>query len=166
MSTFLQKLKGKGVVNEEDVAAATGTKAEAPAGVTQLPVDVYQSDKEIVIFAQIPGADISQLDVSIEGNSDVLTVQGHYNRPEDLLASSASSHSTGDIQIHTSQTSSGEFSLEECSWGQFFRQIILPEEIESERAQAKVKDGVLVLKLPLKGSDDKKVRMSIEKVGE
>jgi HSP20 family protein len=164
MSTFLQKLKGKGVVSQEDVAAAAGTKADAPAGVTQLPVDVYQSGSEIVIFAQIPGTDISKLDVSIEGNSDVLTIQGHYNRPEDFL-SGGDAHSSGDIVIHTSSHSTGgDFSLEECSWGQFFRQIILPEEIESERAQAKVKDGVLVLKLPLKGSDDKRVKMSIEKM--
>jgi len=61
-------------------------------------------------------------------------------------------------------------SLLDCVVGAFAARLalqdagILPEEIDSEQAQAKVKDGVLVLKLPLKGVDDKKVRMSIQKV--
>lgn len=157
MSTFLQKLKRGGINPNQDAQAATElaanpAQAEAPAGVIQLPVDVYQSNSEIVIYAQIPGADISTLDVSIEGDNDVLVVQGAYDRPEDVAAAAG--------------VSTGEFSFEECNWGQFYRQIILPQEIDSERAEAKVKDGVLILSMPLKGVAEKKIRMNIVKIGD
>jgi HSP20 family molecular chaperone IbpA len=53
------------------------------------------------------------------------------------------------------------FTLEECIWGKFFRQIILPQEVDAPLAQAKIKDGVLVLHLPLKGHISNKIRMQV-----
>jgi len=154
MGTFMEKLKGKGIVKEED-AGAQAVKAPnaAPEGIPvhnalQLPVDVYQGDSEIVIFAQIAGVDLESLDVSIGGESDIVTLSGHSVRPEDLV--------DGVVR--------GEFSLEECSWGEFYRQIILPEPIEPEEAEAKEKDGVLVLILPLKGHQKNGFRMNVVRV--
>lgn len=123
------------------------------SGVSQLPVDVFQSDVSIVIYAQIPGLNLDKLDISIEGDNDVVTIQGEYQRPSDIVG------------IHH-EGSAGEFSLEECSWGQCFRQIILPQEIDSQSADAKVKDGVLILTLPLKNSVAKKIKMRVTKIGE
>ena len=158
MSTFLQKLKRNGLSPEATVSsdaadvAIAPAQAAAPAGVIQLPVDVYQSSARIVIYAQIPGCDLKSLEVSIEGENDVLIVQGDYKRPEDLVSGGAEMN--------------GEFSFEECNWGSFYRQIILPQEIDAEKADAKVKDGVLVLSMPLKGVTEKKIRMNVVKVGD
>ena len=173
MSSFLQKLRGKGVVETEE---QTGSVAQddGPAGVVQLPVDVYQSDNEIIIYAQIPGTDVNKLDVSIEGENDVVTVQGEQIRPEDLVTmvsepteEDGQQYNDGEnVQIHIGASSTageGEFSFEECVWGQFFRQIILPQEVDPGRASAKVKDGVLVLHLPLKEPSDNKIRMKVVK---
>ncbi len=164
MSSFLQKLKGKGVgVSEEHEATPVHSqKSEIPSGVTQLPVDVRQSDTEIIIFAQVPGTEIKDLDVSIEGDNDVITIQGSSARPTDIL----------NIQIEEGEAiikqgrvaGHDDFTLEECAWGKFFRQIILPQEVDASAAQAKVKDGVLVLHLPLKGHASNKMRMHVEKV--
>ena len=172
MSSFLQKLRGKGVVEQEEAGPAA--QDDGPAGVTQLPVDVYQSDNEIIIYAQIPGTDVHKLDVSIEGENDVITIQGEQNRPEDLISMVSEpayeeERHDGDgenVQIHVGSShtaSGGEFSFEECAWGQFFRQIILPQEVDPTRASAKVKDGVLVLHLPLKEPSDNKIRMKVVK---
>lgn len=175
MSSFLQKLRGKGIVQTEESTEAVG-QADAPVGVAQLPVDVYQSDREIVIYAQIPGTDVSKLDVSIEGENDVITVQGEQRRPEELGAVSIShethseEHNSTDgeeVPIHVGGShtdTGGEFSFEECMWGQFFRQIILPQEVDPGRAIAKVKDGVLVLHLPLKEPSDNRIKMKIVKM--
>ena len=173
MSSFLQKLRGKGVVETEE---QTGSAAQddGPAGVVQLPVDVYQSDNEIIIYAQIPGTDVNKLDVSIEGENDVITVQGEQIRPENLVTMApeiaeeeGQQHNDGEnVQIHIGSSQpagQGEFSFEECVWGQFFRQIILPQEVDPGRASAKVKDGVLVLHLPLKEPSDNKIRMKVVK---
>jgi HSP20 family protein len=157
MNSFLRKLKREGVVKQDEPSATLPSPsvskpgAAVLPGVTQLPVDVFQSDQSIIIYAQIPGLNLEKLDISIEGDNDVVTIQGEYKRPEELAA-----------EHHTT----GEFSLEECAWGQCFRQIILPQEIDSTTADAKVKDGVLILTLPLKNSSVKKVRMHVTKIGD
>jgi HSP20 family molecular chaperone IbpA len=164
MSSFLQKLKGKGVgVTEEHTAAPVNTqKSEVPSGVTQLSVDVKQSDTEIIIFAQVPGTEIKDLDVSIEGDNDVITIQGSSRRPSDLIGAKPEDAIPVSTPGHGAEHD--EFTLEECAWGKFFRQIILPQEVDASAAQAKVKDGVLVLHLPLKGHPSNKMRMHVEKV--
>lgn len=166
MSSFLQKLKGKGVGVSDDHTATpvTSAKSEIPSGVTQLPVDVQQSDTEITIFAQVPGTDIKDLDVSIEGDNDVITISGTSHRPTDLVGVKQE----GDVAISSGSAHVAdeheEFTLEECAWGKFFRQIILPQEVDATAAQAKVKDGVLVLHLPLKGHSSNKMKMHVERV--
>ncbi len=149
MGTFMDKLKGKGLVDKDGqlVDAATSEKTTSqqgalPGHALQLPVDVFQSDSEIVIYAQLAGMDMHTLDVSISGENDVVSIQGSAHRPEQLMH-----------EAHASQD--GDFTLEECHWGDFYRQIILPDEIDPERAEAKTKDGVLVLRLPLVGKQGK-----------
>lgn len=159
MNSFLRKLKREGVVKQDEPTNALPSPSVAKpgatvlSGVTQLPVDVFQSDQNIIIYAQIPGLNLDKLDISIEGDNDVVTIQGEYQRPEEV----SSGHQQGGT---------GEFSLEECAWGQCFRQIILPQEIDSTAADAKVKDGVLILTLPLKNSTSKKIKMHVTKVGD
>ncbi len=165
MSSFLQKLKGKGVGVTEDhaVEQVHSQKSEIPSGVTQLPVDVQQSDSEIIIYAQVPGTEIKDLDVSIEGDNDVITIQGVSRRPSELVGGKAEEESA--VIIKQGRVAGHEdFTLEECAWGKFFRQIILPQEVDAGAAQAKVKDGVLALHLPLKGHATNKMRMHVERV--
>ena len=54
--------------------------------------------------------------------------------------------------------------LEECAWGKFYRQIILPAEVDAPKTQAKMKDGVLMLLLPLKAASEKGVRIQVTQV--
>jgi HSP20 family protein len=54
--------------------------------------------------------------------------------------------------------------LDECSWGAFYRQIILPAEVDAEKTEAKMRDGVLMLLLPLKGNAEKGIRIPITEV--
>ncbi len=169
MSSFLQKLKGKGVGVGEDHSISPANlppKSDVPSGVTQLPVDVKQGDTEITIYAQVPGTEIKDLDVSIEGDNDVITIQGTSRRPEDLVSGAGSGAVAVNVGTKpaTPTDEHDAFTLEECSWGKFFRQIILPQEVDATVAQAKVKDGVLVLHLPLKGHATNRMRMHVEKV--
>ena len=159
MATFMDKLKGKGLAGsarggggEAAAPVAAQSPNAAPSDIPvhnalQLPVDVFQTDREIVIFAQIAGVDLDTLDVSIGGDQDVVTISGSSKRPEDLIPNSE-----------------GDYSLEECSWGDFYRQIILPEPIDQEKAEAKEKDGVLVLILPLKVEHQSGVKMRVVRV--
>jgi HSP20 family molecular chaperone IbpA len=155
MGTFMDKLKGKGLVDKEgnptdgaDMQPTAGHQEVVPGHALQLPVDVFQSDDEIVIYAQLAGMDMQTLDVSISGENDVVSIQGSALRPEGLM-----------YESHASR--GGEYTLEECHWGDFYRQIILPDEIDPERAEAKTKDGVLALRLPLVGRQGRGLRLNV-----
>jgi HSP20 family molecular chaperone IbpA len=92
----------------------------------QLTVDVFQDDENIIIQSTIAGVSPDDLDVSI--TNDMVTIRGerrqHYMvDPEDYF-------------------------YQECYWGTFSRSIILPVEIDADRAEAKIKNGVLTIRIP------------------
>ena len=41
-----------------------------------------------------------------------------------------------------------DYFYQECYWGSFSRSIILPQEVQSDSANADFKNGILVIKLP------------------
>ena len=102
--------------------------------------------QRVPIYPRAP-PEIKNLDVSIEGDNDVITIQGTSVRPSDLAGTSSPDESAAIIK-QGRVAGHEDFTLEECAWGKFFRQIILPQEVDATAAQAKVKDGVLVLHLP------------------
>ncbi len=146
--SFLQRLKNKGVRNE-DASLQSDAEETAVDKVAQLHVDVYQTERMIVIYAQASGADMNDVHVSIEGDADIVLIEGKRIRPEYL--------------VFTRNTKTkGSFVAEECTWGDFYRRIILPESVNIDKADAKIKNGVLILTLPLlKPSEKEKVQLKI-----
>lgn len=91
----------------------------------QLAVDVYETDKEIVLRSAIAGVELSDLEVFL--HNDMLTVRG--NRKIEHEA---------DVRHLVS----------ECHWGSFSRSVILPTEIDADAIAATLKDGVLTIRMP------------------
>lgn len=92
----------------------------------QLTVDVFQDDENVLIQSTIAGVSPEDLDVSI--TNDMVTVRGERRQqymvdPEDYF-------------------------YQECYWGTFSRSIILPIEIDADRAEAKIKNGILTIRIP------------------
>jgi HSP20 family molecular chaperone IbpA len=144
---FLQRLKGRGVRNE-DSGLLSDAEETAADKVAQLHVDVYQTERMIVVYAQSAGADMTDVHVSIEGDADIVLIEGKRIRPEYIA--------------FPRKKVSGAFVAEECVWGDFYRRIILPESVNIEKADAKIKNGVLVLMLPLlKPSEKEKVTLKV-----
>lgn len=145
--SFLQRLKGKGVRNE-DAGLQSDTEETAVDKVAQLHVDVYQTERMIVVYAQSAGADMNDVHVSIEGDADIVLIEGKRIRPEYI--------------VFPKKTVKGAFVAEECIWGDFYRRIILPESVNIDKAEAKIKNGVLILVLPLlKPSEKEKVQLKV-----
>ncbi|MCA9360258.1 hypothetical protein KC850_04485, partial [Candidatus Kaiserbacteria bacterium] len=71
--SFLQRLKGKGVRND-DASLQSDAEETAADKVAQLHVDVYQTELMIVIYAQSAGADMNDVHVSIEGDADIVLI--------------------------------------------------------------------------------------------
>ena len=92
----------------------------------ELAVDVYQTEKDLVIQATIAGVRPEELDISIE--NDIITIRGNRERP--------------------GEQKERNYFYQECYWGPFSRQIISPEEIDPSRTQASMKEGVLTIRIP------------------
>lgn len=106
--------------SDEDV----GVSEEEQEG--QLTVDVFQDDQNIVVQSTIAGVSPDDLDVSI--TNDMVTIRGERRQQYDV-----------DPE---------DYFYQECYWGTFSRSIILPVEIDSDRAEAKIKNGVLTIRIP------------------
>lgn len=147
--SFLQRLKGRGVRTEQRLQSSE--EETALDKIVQLDVDVFQTTDLIVVYAQAAGAELSDIHVSIEGDADVVLIEGKRLRPTHLA--------------FAKKKQEGAFFTEECVWGDFYRRIILPESVDIGHAEAKVKNGVLVLVLPLLRPEEKeKVRLKINPV--
>lgn len=92
----------------------------------QLTIDVYQTDKDIVIKSTIAGVKPEDLDVDI--NSEMVTIKGKRTQDDEIDAEN--------------------YYYQECYWGPFSRSIILPVEIVTEKAEATMKNGILTIRLP------------------
>jgi HSP20 family protein len=92
----------------------------------QLTVDVYQTPNDIVIKSAIAGIKAEDVEVSI--TNDMVTIRGKREKEE---------HVKGE-----------DYYYQELYWGSFSRSIILPTDVETEKASASLKDGILTIRLP------------------
>lgn len=92
----------------------------------KLAIDVYQTDLDIVIQTPIAGVKKGDLDISIE--NDMVIIRGNREKPSGIEEKN--------------------YFYQECYWGPFSRQIILPVEGDPSRIKATMKDGILTLKIP------------------
>jgi len=105
----------------------------------QLAVDVYQTDAELVIQSTIAGVKSENLDISIE--ADTVLIKGNRNEPP--------------------EQGEKNYFYQECYWGPFSRQIILPEETDPSRAEATMKEGILTIRIP-KIEREKKRKITVK----
>ena len=105
----------------------------------QLAVDVYQTDSELVIQSTIAGVKTENLDISIE--ADTVLIRGNRNEPP--------------------EQGEKNYFYQECYWGPFSRQIILPEETDPSRAEAVMKEGILTIRIP-KIEREKKRKITVK----
>lgn len=88
-------------------------------------VDIFETDTELVVLADIPGVKTADLDVDLRDN--VLTLEGDVAPPE----------ATDETEV-----------LREYMTGKYYRQFTLSEAIDQTKIDANLKDGALRLTLP------------------
>jgi len=107
----------------------------------QLAIDVYQMPNDIVVEAPIAGVKADDLDIAI--TSESVTIKG--KRSKEF------------------KPKSEDYFYQECYWGKFSRSFSLPQEIDAEKAEASLKNGVLIIKLPkLNRQRSKKLKVKTE----
>lgn len=102
-------------------------------------LDMKETDKEIEINLDLPGLDENDVDVTLTG--DVLTIRGE--------------------RRHENERKDGGYFIHERSFGSFYRTIPLPPGLETDKAKASFKRGVLNLSVP-KTADAKRLTRRIE----
>ncbi len=117
---------GVKVITDEKENLLTGKEKKWFESEGQLTVDVYQTDKEIVIQSAIAGIEPDDLDIIIE--NDMVAIRGNRKK--------------------LFEEKKRNYFYQECYWGQFSREIILPEEVDNSRAQATIKKGILTIRIP------------------
>jgi len=99
-------------------------EAEGEEG--QLTIDVYQTETDVVIKSTIAGVNPDDIDIGI--TNDMVTVRGRRVKDEKIEAEN--------------------YYYQELYWGTFSRSVILPVEVDADRAKAGIKNGILTIKLP------------------
>ncbi len=103
----------------------------------ELAVDVYSTDKEIIIQSAVAGVKSEAIDISVE--NDMIIIKGNRPNPE--------------------TDKDKKYFLQECYWGDFSRKIIIPDEIDPSRIDAVVKEGILTVRIPRIVRDKSKVKI-------
>lgn len=97
---------------------------EGPTG--QLAVDIFQNESELIIQSAIAGIRPENLEISME--KDVISIKGTREKPIDAKEA--------------------DYFTKECYWGPFSREIITPVEVDPDRAEASMKNGILAIRIP------------------
>src|SRR5215470_18378972 len=114
-----------GTVSQRTPTTTEGAQRMPPRPVFLPPADIYETNDAIVVMAEMPGVSPEGVDISLERR--VLTIRGR----------SAANEHTGYQRVYN-----------EYADGDYERVFTLSENIDRNRIEAMLKDGVLHLVLP------------------
>ncbi|MGB9716586.1 MAG: Hsp20/alpha crystallin family protein [Thermodesulfovibrionales bacterium] len=89
-------------------------------------VDVFEEGDDVVVKAELPG--MSKEDIDVKVTDDLITISGEKKKEE--------------------KVEKKNYYRMERSYGSFTRSLRLPTEVQTEKATAKFKDGVLEVRIP------------------
>lgn len=136
--SFFEKLTGSVKIVDPETTLSQNTfagEAKAKRDVIQelgdgeegqLTLDMWQTPDEIVVQTIIGAVKPEDLDVSI--SHDMVTIKGKREKAKEI--------------------SDKDHFYQELYWGSFSRSILLPQEIDSDEAEASIKNGLLTIRLP------------------
>jgi HSP20 family protein len=92
------------------------------------PVDIFETDNELYLKADLPGVDMKDIDIQLENGT--LTLRGE--------------------RKYENESKEGGYHRIERSYGSFARYFDLPDTVNPEGVKADYKNGVLTVTLPKK----------------
>ena len=119
-----KKLKLKTEEVKEEMAAEDPNNIFSQDG--ELVVDVFETNSHFMVLSAIAGVQIKDLDISVE--KEMMIIRGQRQDPHE----------------HPEK----KYFYQECYWGPFSRKIVLPENIDTQAADAQMDKGMLTVKIP------------------
>ncbi len=103
------------------------TRPISMSGVSAAPaLDLYQTSDEVVVKAALPG--LKAEDVQITVTADVLTLRGEFQQEN--------------------ESKEATYHIRERRYGVFERSVMLPTDVQTEKAKADFENGILTITLP------------------
>lgn len=94
-------------------------------------VDVFREGDTLVIRSTVAGAKPEDIDIAVNG--DLLTIRG--------------------TRMDKREINEDDWFHQECHWGSFSRSLILPVDVVADRADASLRDGILEVRIPIRGTE-------------
>ena len=113
---------------EELLTRGRGREEGLEAGAWIPAVDIYETDDDLVVKAELPGVEKDQIGVEVKGG--VLTLRGERKHEKDVKEEN--------------------YHRIERGYGNFLRSFALPASVEEEKVSARLTGGVLEIHLPKK----------------
>ena len=113
--------------NQTTSASTPSSPSWKPEDVPQLTVDVYRKGQSIFVISTVAGVNHKDLDITIENNT--LSIRGFRKKP----------YPPTDCEIL----------LEECVWGEFYRELTINENLDVNKIKAGISTGILTIEIPI-----------------
>jgi len=121
----MAETQSKALQAKEKAEITTPAEQTRPGLVFTPAVDIFETDKEITLLADMPGVQAGELDIDLHEN--VLTLEGEVQPPE----------GANEVDV-----------IREYRTGKYYRQFTLSQVIDQSKIDADLRDGVLRLRLP------------------
>jgi len=115
---------------------------------TTCPIDVYEMENEVVVKAALPGMRPEDIDVRITDN--LLTIKAEHSEEREVglpMEAQVGGPQKGQ-PTGTPEPMRPTFYRRELTYGTLFREILLPTDVQADKAQATFENGILTLHLP------------------
>lgn len=110
----------------EEAFTSQGEEKNLMAGTWTPSVDIYETENELVLTAEVPGINEKDIEIKIEDNT--LTLQGE--------------------RKFEKETKEENYHRVERSYGSFYRSFTLPNYIDQDKIQAEHENGILKITMP------------------
>lgn len=121
----MAETESKAIQAKEKAEVSTPAEQTRPGPAFTPAVDIFETDEEITLLADMPG--VKAGDLNIDLRDSVLTLDGDARSPE------------GDDEVDI---------IREYRTGKYYRQFTLSQVIDQAKIDAELKEGVLRLRLP------------------
>jgi HSP20 family protein len=112
----------------EDTFAARGEEKDLMSSTWTPSVDIYESENDVVLTAELPGIEEKDIEIKIEDNT--LTIKGERKLEK--------------------ETKEENYHRIERAYGTFYRSFTIPHNVDQNKIQAEHENGVLKITMPRK----------------
>lgn len=112
----------------EDAFTSRGEEKDLVASSWSPSVDIYETENEIVLTAEVPGVDEKNIEIKLEDNT--LSLKGDRNFEK--------------------ETKEENYHRIERAYGSFYRSFTLPRNVDQDNIKAESENGILRITMPKK----------------